>query len=139
MVDTITHQGIVKNINGSHVSVRIIQTSACSSCSVKGHCSSADSKEKIIDVIASPGAYRIGEEVMLVGTTSMGMKAVLLAFVVPFLLLVISLFLFMEVINNDLWASLLSLGILIPYYILLWFNKSRLKQQFSFTIKPINN
>ncbi|MEG1402848.1 SoxR reducing system RseC family protein [Bacteroides sp.] len=139
MVDTIKHQGIVKNINGSHVSVRIIQTSACSSCSVKGHCSSADSKEKIVDVIAPPGTYHIGEEVMLIGATSMGLKAVLLAFVVPFLLLVISLFLFMEIMNNDLWASLFSLGILIPYYAILWLNKSRLKQQFSFTIKPINN
>ena len=139
MTDTINHQGIVKNISGSHVSVRIIQTSACSACSVKGHCSSADNKEKVIDVIAPPNTYRVGEEVMIVGATSMGLMAVLLAFVVPFFLLVISLFIAMELMNNDLWAALFALGILVPYYIILWINKSRLKQQFTFTIKPINN
>ena len=50
MANTIKHQGIVENINGSHLQVRIIQTSACASCSVKGHCTSADTKEKLVDV-----------------------------------------------------------------------------------------
>ena len=49
--NTIKHLGIVENIQGSHLSVRIVQTSACAACSAKGHCSSADSKDKIIDII----------------------------------------------------------------------------------------
>ena len=51
--NTIKHLGIVENIQGSHLSVRIVQTSACAACSAKGHCSSADSKDKIIDIIDS--------------------------------------------------------------------------------------
>ena len=69
----------------------------------------------------------------------MGMMAVLLAFVLPFVLLIFSLFLLMALIENELYAALLSLAVLIPYYFVLWLNKTRLKQQFSFTIKPINN
>ena len=137
MANTITHQGIVENINGSHLSVRIIQTSACVSCSVKGHCSSADSKEKLIDVVDTAHTYEVGEQVLIIGALSMGMKAVLLAFVAPFVLLVASLFLFMTLTGDDLYASLFSLGVLIPYYYVLWLNKTRLKQQFTFTIKPI--
>lgn len=138
MANTIKHQGIVENINGSHLSVRIIQTSACSACSAKGHCSSADSKEKVIDIIdSSAPSYRIGEHVMVVGETSMGMMAVALAFVLPFVLLILSLFIFMAVLNDELYASLISLALLIPYYYILWLNKARLKQKFSFTIKPI--
>ena len=53
MANTIKHQGIVENINGSHVMVRIVQTSACAACSAKGHCASADTKEKMIDVISN--------------------------------------------------------------------------------------
>ncbi|MEG1563369.1 MAG: SoxR reducing system RseC family protein [Bacteroides sp.] len=139
MTNTIKHQGVVESINDSLLRVRIVQTSACTSCSVKGHCSSADSKEKVIEIINSSTIYRIGEEVMIIGTTSMGVKAVILAFVVPFFLLVFSLFVLMALINNDLLASLFSLATLIPYYMVLWLLKSRLKQQFSFTIKPINN
>ena len=50
MTDIIKHRGIVENIEGSHVRVRIVQTSACSACSVKGHCNASESKEKLIDV-----------------------------------------------------------------------------------------
>ena len=60
MADTIKHQGIVENINGTHLQVRIVQTSACAACSIKGHCTSADAKEKLIDVTdeAAAGTYR---------------------------------------------------------------------------------
>ena len=116
--NTIKHLGIVENIQGSHLSVRIVQTSACAACSAKGHCSSADSKDKIIDIIdTAASSYQVGEKVMVVGETSMGMALV----------------------ENELYAALLSLAVLIPYYFVLWLNKTRLKQQFSFTIKPINN
>ena len=138
--NTIKHLGIVENIQGSHLSVRIVQTSACAACSVKGHCSSADSKDKIIDIIDTAAAsYQVGENVMVVGETSMGMQAVALAFIIPFVLLIFTLFLFMALIENELYAALLSLAVLVSYYYILWLNKTRLKQKFSFTIKPINN
>ena len=138
--NTIKHLGIVENIQGSHLSVRIVQTSACAACSAKGHCSSADSKDKIIDIIdTTASSYQVGEKVMVVGETSMGMMAVVLAFIIPFILLIFSLFLFMALMENELYSALLSLAILIPYYFILWLNKTRLKQKFSFTIKPINN
>ena len=138
--NTIKHLGIVENIQGSHLSVRIVQTSACAACSAKGHCSSADSKDKIIDVIdTAASSYRVGEKVMVIGETSMGMMAVVLAFIIPFILLIFSLFLFMALMENELYSALLSLAVLIPYYFVLWLNKTRMKQHFSFTIKPINN
>lgn len=138
--NTIKHLGIVENIQGSHLSVKIVQTSACAGCSAKGHCSSADSKDKIIDIIdTAASTYRVGEKVMVVGEMSMGMMAVVLAFVLPFVLLIVTLFLFMALMENELYAALLSLAILVPYYFVLWLNKTRLKQKFSFTIKPINN
>ncbi len=138
--NTIKHLGIVENIQGSHLAVRIVQTSACAACSAKGHCSSADSKDKIIDIIdTAASSYRVGEKVMVIGETSMGMMAVVLAFIIPFVLLIFSLFLFMALMENELYSALLSLAILIPYYFILWLNKTRLKQKFSFTIKPINN
>ena len=112
MADTIKHQGIVENINGTHLQVRIVQTSACAACSIKGHCTSADAKEKLM--------------------------AVLLAFVVPFLVLVVSLFVFMAIWNDELGAALGALFLLVPYYFILWLNKSRLGKKFSFSIQPMN-
>ena len=139
MTNIITHQGIVENINGSHVKVRIVQTSACAACSAKGHCASADTKEKLIDVTTGDASsYQPGDRVIVFGELSMGMIAVLLAFIVPFCILVISLFIFMAVWNDELRSALCSLALLIPYYYILWLNRTRMGKKFSFSIKPID-
>ena len=83
MADIIKHRGIVEKVDGMHITVRIVQTSACAACSAKGLCNASESKEKQIDVYEVNPSYQIGEEVVLCGTTSMGMRAVLLAFGVP--------------------------------------------------------
>lgn len=139
MMNIITHQGIVENINGSHLQVKIVQTSACSSCSVKGHCSSADTKDKLIDIIdAHAASYQPGDRVWVIGELSMGAMAVLFAFILPFLVLVISLFIFMAIWKDELSSALGSLSLLIPYYYILWLNKSRMGKKFSFSIRPMD-
>lgn len=139
MSNTIKHQGIVENTNGCHLQVRIIQTSACASCSVKGHCSSADTQEKLIDItVADAASYQPGDRVWVIGELSMGTRAVLYAFVFPFFILIISLFIFMALWNNELLSALCSLALLIPYYYMMWLNKSRLRKKFSFSVRPMN-
>lgn len=139
MANVISHQGVIESVHGSQVNVRIVQTSACSSCSAKGHCMAAESKEKIIEVTELDHHYNIGETVEIYGATSMGMKAVLGAFIIPFLVLVISLFAGMAIMGDELLSSACSIGLLILYYILLAMNKHKLKSEFSFKIKSINN
>lgn len=139
MANTIKHQGIVENINGSHLQVRIIQTSACASCSVKGYCTSADTKEKLVDVtVDNAASYQPGDHVWVMGELSMGALVVLFAFIFPFLILIISLFVFMALWNDELCSALCSLSLLIPYYCILWLNKSRMGRKFSFSIRPMN-
>lgn len=138
--NSIEHLGIVESVRENQLSVRIVQTSLCASCHAKGYCSSADKQDKLIDVNdADAASYRVGERVMLIGETSMGVMAVALAFFFPFVLLVVALFLFMSRTGSELLSALLSLGVLVPYYVLLWLNKARLKKRFSFRVKPINN
>ena len=137
MTDIIKHRGIVENINGSHIQVRIVQTSACSACSVKGHCNASESKDKLIDVYENHSAeYYIGQNVMVHGTTSMGMQAVLLAFGVPLVILIVALGVTMHLTDGDaLVSSLVGLLSIVPYYFAIHFNKDKLKKTFSFTIE----
>ena len=142
MNNNIKHLGIVESIDGSHVRVKILQSSACSSCSVKGHCNISETKEKIIDIHDKESAdcCSVGQEVMVCGTTSMGMKAVVLAFVLPFIVLLAALFVTMRVTDGDEAASaLVSLCTLIPYYIIIYLLRNRISRTFSFTLKTINN
>ena len=136
MADIIKHRGIVENIDGSHIVVRIVQTSACSACSAKGLCNASESKEKQIDVYEANPSYQIGEEVMVCGTTSMGMRAVLLAFGVPLLILVLALGVSMKLTGEDaLLSSGIALVSVVPYYIGIYFCKDKLNRTFSFTIE----
>ncbi len=140
MANIITHQGVVEKVNGSRLQVRIIQASACASCSAKGHCFSADAKEKIIDVIQPETlSCQVGDRVWVVGALSTGTKAVLFAFILPFLILVFSLFIFMVVWSNEVVAALCSLLLLVPYYYIVWLNRSRLSRMLSFSIRPMDN
>lgn len=136
MTDIIKHRGRVEKVEGSHVVVRIVQTSACSACSIKGHCNASESKEKLIDVFEVNASYQIGEEVVLLGTTSMGMLAVLLAFGVPLVILIVALGVTMHLTDgNALVSSLVGLLSIVPYYFAIHFNKDKLKKTFSFTIE----
>ena len=65
MTDKIKHLGVVEKVDGSHVTVRIVQTSACSSCSAKGLCNASESKEKLIDVYHNQVSCQIGEQVVV--------------------------------------------------------------------------
>jgi len=136
MADIIKHRGVVEKIEGTHVVVRIVQTSACSACSAKGLCNASESKEKQIDVYGVQASYRIGEEVVVCGTTSMGMRAVLLAFGVPLLILLLALFVTMRITDGDaLLSAFVALLAVMPYYLLVYFMKDKLDRTFSFTIE----
>ena len=136
MADIIKHRGIVEKVEGSHVVVRIVQTSACAACSAKGLCNATESKEKQVDVYEAGASYRIGEEVVLCGSTSMGMRAVFLAFGIPMLLLLFALFVTMRVTDGDaLVSSLVALFAVVPYYLVIYFMKDKLNKTFSFTIE----
>ncbi len=138
MAENIKHQGIVENIDGTHMQVRIVQTSACASCSIKGHCTSADTKEKLIDVTdIHADAYRPGDRVWVVGTLSMGMHAVMLAFGVPLVLMIVLLFVLMDAWDNELMAVGGTMFVMANYYFILWLNRAKLKKQFAFHVQPV--
>ena len=136
MADIIKHRGIVEKIDGSHVVVRIVQTSACSACSAKGLCNASESKEKQIDVYEVNPSYRIGEEVVLCGSTSMGMRAVFLAFGIPVFLLLVALFVTMRITDGDaLLSAVVALLAVVPYYLVIYIMKDKLNKTFSFVIE----
>jgi sigma-E factor negative regulatory protein RseC len=140
MTDKIKHLGVVEKVDGSHVTVRIVQTSACSSCSAKGLCNASESKEKLIDVYHNQVSCQIGEQVVVCGTTSMGMRAVLLAFGLPVLILLLALFVTMRITDGDaLFSALVGLGTMVPYYLIIYVCKDKLNRTFSFTIEKHNN
>ena len=136
MNTTIKHSGVVESVTGDCIKVRIVQTSECVSCKVAGHCHASDKKDKTVDVYGTDtSGLNIGDEVMVVASESMGWFAVVLGFVLPFIIVVALLFAVLGVSGNELTAALASLFSLIPYFVLLYLCKDKIRKRISFTIE----
>ena len=132
----IEHQGIISYISGNKLSVKILQQSACSTCHAKGACMAADSKEKVVDVIDFSGRHKINDLVTIEGKESMGYKAVLWAFVIPIIIVVLMLIITTSVWNfGEMEAAIASIVALVPYYALLYVLRNKMAKTFKFTIK----
>jgi len=137
MSQKIEHTGIVTHIDGTKIQVQIVQLSACSSCHAKGACSASDKDEKFIDVETTDTTYKIGDQVQLIGESSMGLFAVLIAFIIPFLLILISLLILRSYTTNEALSGIIALGVLVPYFIILSLFNKKLKNKLRFTVQKI--
>jgi sigma-E factor negative regulatory protein RseC len=137
MSEIIEHSGIIQNVNGKHIQVKIVQLSACSSCHAKGACSAADVDDKLIDVETDQTDFSVGETVLLYGQSSMGLLAVFLAFVIPFLLILFTLLILKLYISNEALAGSIALVTLVPYFFILSRFNSTLKSKLKFQVKKL--
>jgi positive regulator of sigma E activity len=134
----IEQKGIVVGSGNGIVNIRISPVAACSDCQSKASCSLFGTTEKIIDVVSDTGEFRIGDRVGITITQSMGNKAIALGYFVPFLLVLLALILLTLLRIKEWQAGLLALSTLIPYYIILYFFRTKLRKTFTFTVKKLD-
>ena len=136
MSNKIKHAGVVDGVEGECVRVRILQSSACSACKVAAHCNASETKEKIIDVMdADASHYQKGDQVMVVADTAVGFRASLYGYLLPLVLMVVTLVGVLAATHSEGWAALSALGILIPYYVLLFLMRNKLRNRLSFSLE----
>lgn len=138
MKEKIEHQGVIESIESNHVKVNIVQLAACSGCKARSLCASSECKEKIIDVYEDNAdmKYRVGDQVRVCGSLSMGWQAVGIAFGVPLVLMVVWMLVAMVWLK---WSDLLSVGVLFMilfiYFYTLYRNRERMAKKFVFWIE----
>ena len=135
--DCVEQKGIVIKKQEDKVIVKIEQKSTCSSCHARGACTSLDKKDKEIEIKTKDTQnYNIGDEVVITISTKLGMKAVLIAFVLPLILLVIALFLSIKLFSlTQSLSALVSLFVVAAYYFFLYKQNLFLSKEFNFLIK----
>ncbi len=138
MEEKVLHAGIVQEVSENKITVVIVNASACSSCHANGACLASDMKEKEIEISRFSGNYHSGQMVNVVGRISQGYRAAFYGYLLPFLVVFITLILGVSVTKSEGLAGLLSLAILIPYYAVLYFFRNRIKRSFEFEISAIN-
>ena len=132
MYNTIEHMGVIISIDDKIAHVKIEQTSACASCHVKSVCGASDKSEKIIDANIMDNTLKVGDQVTIIGQKSLGIQAVLLAYVLPFVVIIVTLFIANIFTTNELIIGSCALASLIPYFIVLRLMRNKIQAKFQF-------
>ena len=136
MSNIIKHSGVVENIMGDSVQVRIVQTSACAACKVAGYCNASESKEKLVDIYhADTRNLKVGDVVTVTASTQVAAQALLLGFGLPFVVLVAVLIAVLLITGNEGAAAMSGLAALVPYYAVLFLFRNRIRDKLSFSIE----
>lgn len=135
-LEAIKHSGVIKKIDEHQYYISIVAQSACASCSVKGVCNVSEMKDEIVEVSRNKSEnFAVGDQVEVLMEKSQGTKAVMLGYIVPFLIVLVTLIISLNLIGNEGIAGLISIGILVPYYLILYVNRERLKTAFRFRLR----
>jgi len=137
MSEYIQHKGVIAAIKNGIVDVQIEQALACAACHAKEACTLLDKQDKIIEVPQPAGLFIVGDEVWVLEKRTLGMKAVLYSYVLPLFIMFLMLIMLKLMNKSDIFAGVASLATLIPYYMLFFIFKDRLKKTFVFTIKKV--
>ena len=136
MENPIRHDGIIESIEAGHVQVRILQTSACAGCKVAAHCTTAEAREKLIDVgVTDSSHWQVGQQVVVTTESTMAGRALLIGFGLPLLLMLLTLVVAMAARCSEGLSALLMIGVLVPYYAVVWLCRHRLARTISFQIE----
>lgn len=110
--------GQITDVRSGMVVVRIARLSACAGCHAQSVCASSDCVERYVTVAIMPtDQFNVGDIVAVEGKVQIGLLAVLLSFVLPILLLFVSLFWGIRVMDfEESVAVLLALVVLMVYY-----------------------
>ena len=138
----IRHEGIIDSIGSDgHVRVRITQMSACAGCRVAAHCNASEQKIKTVDVFAGAvpalrggRPYRVGDSVVVAASGAVAWRALLLGFGLPLVLLLAVLAVMLAASCSEGMSALVSLAVLLPYYLALWLCRKGIAGSISFKI-----
>lgn len=134
-MDTFSKTGIIKAINHDELKIEIQSCSACSSCMVKNYCTGFETKQKEITIKhQNSDIFELNEEVIVKIDEKQAVKSVILAYVFPLVLMILTIVGMIIYNNDEIIAGICGIIILIPYYFGLFLAQDKLKSKFEFKI-----
>lgn len=132
----IVHSGRIVEITPEFTSVEIVSESACSACHAKGLCGVSESRTKVVQLPTRGwDDYKVGDEVQLVLKSSMGHRAVWLAYVIPLFILLAVMLGLLEAGVRDIVSAGVAVAAIAVYYFVLWLCRKKLQKEYIFNIK----
>ena len=118
--DCIEQKGIIEDISERTIKVRVRPLSACDSCKAKSLCNIKDHREDLFELTDKSGSFSVGEPVNIIVKRSVGYSALFLGYLLPLIIVLVSIIVFLGTGLSELIAGTASLLMLVPYYLILY-------------------
>ncbi|MBQ6101560.1 MAG: SoxR reducing system RseC family protein [Bacteroidales bacterium] len=134
--ETISHEGVVTKITDDDLEIKILAQSACAACHAKSACGMGEQAEKTLTVPRPKDKeFVLNQKVNVRMAIGQGNKAAVLAYLLPIILLLAVLFVCIGLGLGEGLSAIISFISLVPYYIVLYLRRDKLKRQFEYTIE----
>ena len=135
MEEHVSHPGVVVGIGEQDLDIEILSASSCGSCGIKSACGVSEMKEKRITVPKPTNKeFIVGQPVSIVMSAKQGNKAALIAYGVP-TLIIVTLTVVLSSHIKEWLAALAGIGALAVYYVVIYFFRDKLRNDFTYDIK----
>lgn len=126
------HIGLVTESSGDRLKISLTG-SGCSGCH-DSLCMLGSSKAKGIDLVSVDNCLHAGDQVLVKVNPASGYKALMLLYIFPFILIMLTLFLVANAGYSERTAGLFSLFVLPPYFFIIYLFKKSLASQCKFEV-----
>ena len=134
--ESISHEGIITKITDDELEIKILAQSACAACHAKSACGMGEQAEKILTVPRPKDReFTLMQKVNVTMAIGQGNRAAVLAYLIPIILLLAVLFTCLGIGLGEGLSALISVVALIPYYIVLYLQRDKLKNRFKYVIE----
>lgn len=131
--NSINHIGIVQSIDGQEITVKLTVQSACASCHAKSICGVSDSKDKIVKaVIVSDEHFEVGEKIAVEMRQSLAMKAIVICYLLPFIVLITTFCVMSYFCQNELVNVLVTFAAVAAYFFFIWLFNHKIERNVTF-------
>ena len=140
MKNRVEHEGRIVGISEDYINVEIVNKSACAACHAKAVCAASDQSIKYIEIPHSIDTlardYKVGDEVNVVMKSSLDLKAIWIAYVIPLIVLVSGVLVLSAFHLPELYVGAGALGLIAVYYLGVFLFRNKLSKIFTFYIEP---
>ena len=124
-------EGIVRKVQDKRLWVEVVVSSACGGCAAKSLCNISEKKNELVEAVNVTGEeFSVGETVRIQMVQKLANKAVVLGYLLPFVILIAGLFGCYALTHIEWLSVLVAFGLTAIYYLILKMFDKRLAREF---------
>ena len=129
--EKVCKEGVVRKVQGDLLWVEVVVSSACGGCAAKSLCNISEKKNELVEAVNVTGEeFSVGESVQIQMRETQAHRAVVLGYLIPFIVLVVGLFGCYALTHIEWLSALVAIGLTAIYYLILKMFDKRLAKEF---------